>query len=137
MFRALVVACAVAVTACSDDEAPSPTDVTLDRAGSTDPAAVADANLPDPAEHASNAVVPEEPGFVQVDANVATAAELMDTFAANDIEVDDSVAAAVIENRPYANGDLTGATFDDLRTALADDGVDEFTVEAVIASLAA
>ena len=124
------------VAACSGDAAPSPTDVTLDRAGSTDPAAVADANLPDPAENASNAVVPEEPGFVQVDANTATAAELMDAFAANEITVDASVAAEVIDHRPYASGDLTGATFDDLRATLADDGVDEFTVEAVIASLA-
>lgn len=98
---------------------------------------MADANLPDPAEHASNGVTPEEPGFVQADANTATAAELMDAFATNGVDVDESVAAAVIDHRPYEAGDLTGGAFDDLREALADDGIEAFTVEAVIASLTA
>lgn len=100
-----------------------------------DPAVVADSNLPDPAEHASNGEPVEEPGFVQVDANTATTAELVAAFDANGIADGATWAETVIANRPYGPARPSGSEFDQLREVLADAGLDELEAEAIIASL--
>jgi hypothetical protein len=41
----------------------------------------------------------------------------------------------VIAHRPYATGEPSGREFDGLRVALADAGLDELAVEAIVASL--
>jgi hypothetical protein len=100
-----------------------------------DPAVVADSNLPDPAQDASNAAPVEEPGFVQVDANTATIAELVEAFEANGIVDGAEWADTVIANRPYGPAQASGAEFDQLRAALERAGLDELDAEAVVASL--
>lgn len=101
-----------------------------------DPASYAEAHIPDPAENDSTRdSVPEEPGFVQTDANTARVDELVSTFETNGITDPATWAAQVIAHRPYAVGDATGRTFDGLRASLADAGLDDLAVEAIIASL--
>lgn len=101
-----------------------------------DPAVVADSSLTDPAEHASsNATLEQAPDFVQVDANTASPAELVAAFETNGIADAATWAEQVVDHRPYATGDPSGRAFDDLRAALAGTGLDEFTVETIVASL--
>jgi hypothetical protein len=102
---------------------------------SLDPAVVADSNVPDPAEYATNGSIPEEPGFVQADANTATTEQLVAAFEANGIDDPTTRAEQVIAHRPYVADGQFGQEFDALRLALVDAGLDDFAVEAIVASL--
>ena len=137
----MVLSCVVLLVVgvgCSPDALPGVGGGGPDTTAVPDPAVVADSNLPDPAANASNGqTVLEEPGFVLVDANTATVAELVATFETNGIADAARWADQVIDHRPYATGDPTGSAFDNLRAALAADGLDEFDVEAIVASLTA
>jgi hypothetical protein len=124
----------VALGACSSDDplASIDDDVTVP----PDPAVVADSTLTDPAEYATNGQpIEEEPGFVLADANTATSAELVAAFQANGIANGATWAAEVIGHRPYAAGEAGGSQFDGLRAALAEAGLDDFAIEAIVASL--
>jgi hypothetical protein len=126
---------AILLVGCTSDGSPDggsghdTTDVSLD------PAVVADSSLTDPAQYATNGSVPEEPGFVQVDANTATTEQLMGAFQTNGIADAAEWAAQVIAHRPYAGGDQFGSEFDGLRVSLAEAGLDDLAVEAIVASL--
>jgi hypothetical protein len=129
---------ALVLAACSSDQAGGP-----GAASGTGPpddvAVVADSNLPDPAiDYDSNGDPVAGPsGFAQVDANTAASAQLVQAFQTNRISEPERWATAVIDHRPYATGDPSGRAFDVLRASLADAGLDELAVEAVIASLTA
>jgi len=127
----------VLVGACSDD-LPSATPGG-NGTEPPDPAVVADSELPDPAVDYDSNGEPSatEPAFVQVDANTATTAQLQATFEANGITNAATLAAEVVDHRPYRSADDAGAEFDELRAWLADAGLDAFTIEAVVASLTA
>lgn len=126
----------ILLVGCASDDAPGGGGGEGATVASVDPAIVADSSLTDPAEYATNGgSAPEEPGFVQVDANTATTDELVGAFEANGIDRATTWAAQVIGHRPYATGEPSGREFDDLRVALGDAGLDEFTVEAIVASL--
>lgn len=121
---------------CSADDLPGVGGGGGETTAPPDPAVVADSSLSDPAENASsNATLEEEPGFQQVDANTASPAELLAAFQANGIADSASWVDQVIDHRPYATGDASGTAFDGLRAALTNAGLDEFAVEAIIASL--
>ena len=124
------------VAGCSADDLPGVGGGGDETTVPPDPAVVADSSLADPAENASsNATVEEEPGFEQVDANTASPAELLAAFEANGIVDGAAWVDQVIDHRPYATGDTSGKAFDELRAALANAGLDEFAVEAIVASL--
>jgi hypothetical protein len=126
---------AVAVGCSSDDDGTAVPDEVV-AVLSSDPAVVADSQLPDPAEYATeDGGDGEQVGFVEVDANTSTSAELVAAFEANGLAAEDEWAAAVIANRPYTTGEPSDGQFDHLRAALSDIGLDELTIEAVLASL--
>jgi hypothetical protein len=134
--RLVVVAVVLCLLAGCTSGVPGSTDLRDASLASADPAAVADSNVADPAEYATNEDSGEvEPGFVQVDANTATATELATAFETNGIDDGAVRADDVIGHRPYPVGDPNGDAFDGLRASLAEAGLDDFAVEAVIASL--
>lgn len=121
---------------CSADDLPGVGGGADETTAPPDPAVVADSSLSDPAENASsNATLEEAPDFQQIDANTASPAELLAAFQANGIVDSASWVDQVIDHRPYATGDASGTAFDGLRAALTNAGLDEFAVEAIIASL--
>jgi hypothetical protein len=130
---ALVVLASVAA-GCSTDGgggAAQPDDT-----GAPDPAVVAASNVQDPAIYASNGQpAEEEPGFVQVDANTATSAELVAAFESNGLAGAAELAAMVIAHRPYGPARADGGQFAALSSALEQAGVDDLTAGGVIASL--
>jgi hypothetical protein len=133
---AAVVAAAVAMlAACSSDGPPSGGDGQPATDVSSNPAVVADSNLPDPAEYATTGSIAEDPGFVQVDANTATTEQLIAAFQTNGIVDPATWAAQVIGHRPYTIVDQSGREFDALRGALAAAGLDDLAAGAIVASL--
>jgi hypothetical protein len=132
---ASVAVAVLALVGCTSNDLPGTNGDPAAAVDSSNPAVVADSSLTDPAQYATNGSLPEEPGFVQVDANTSTAEQLVAAFETNGIADAQRWATEVIDHRPYATDDASGGEFDELRAALAAAGLDQLSVDAVAASL--